>query len=59
MAFEAVAPLMAAKEPKLAAAIEADFDAVYAALRPYETKAWPGFVLYTELTKPTPANSPV
>ena len=51
VAFEAVAPLMAAREPKLVAEIEADFDAVYAALRPYETKAWPGFVLYTELNK--------
>ena len=31
--------------------IEADFEAVYSALKPYETKAWPGFVLYGELNK--------
>ncbi|MBN9623924.1 MAG: hypothetical protein J0H06_13415, partial [Actinobacteria bacterium] len=38
-------------DPKLAKEIEADFEAVYAALKPYETSKWPGFVLYTELNK--------
>jgi iron uptake system component EfeO len=51
VAFEAVAPLMEEKDPKLVKEIEADFEAVYTALKPYETKAWPGFVLYPELTK--------
>jgi iron uptake system component EfeO len=51
VAFEAVAPLMEAKEPKLVKEIEADFEAVYSALKPYETKEWPGFVLYGELNK--------
>jgi iron uptake system component EfeO len=51
VAFEAVAPLMEKKEPKLVKEIEADFATVYAALTPYETEAWPGFVLYTELNK--------
>jgi iron uptake system component EfeO len=50
-AFEAVAPLMEKKDPKLVKEIEADFETVYAALKPYETSKWPGFVLYTELTK--------
>jgi iron uptake system EfeUOB component EfeO/EfeM len=31
--------------------VEEDFASVYAALKPYETSKWPGFVLYTELTK--------
>jgi iron uptake system component EfeO len=39
------------KDQKLAKEIDADFEAVYAALKPYETKKWPGFVLYTELNK--------
>lgn len=51
MAFEAVSPLMEKQDPKLVKEIEADFEAVYTALKPYETEAWPGFVLYTELTK--------
>ena len=51
VAFEAVAPLMEAKEPKLVQEIEADFGDVYTALKPYETKKWPGFVLYSELNK--------
>jgi iron uptake system component EfeO len=51
VAFEAVAPLMEKKNPKLVKEIEADFEAVYAALKPYETSKWPGFVLYTELNK--------
>jgi iron uptake system component EfeO len=51
VAFESVAPLMEKQDPKLVKEIEADFEAVYAALKPYETEAWPGFVLYGELTK--------
>ncbi|HEY1855210.1 MAG TPA: iron uptake system protein EfeO [Solirubrobacterales bacterium] len=51
VAFEAVAPLMEKKQPQLVKEIEADFAAVYAALKPYETSAWPGFVLYTALNK--------
>jgi iron uptake system component EfeO len=50
-AFEAVAPLMDGKDPALVKEVEGDFEAVYAALKPYETSKWPGFVLYTELTK--------
>lgn len=48
-AFEAVEPLLSARDPKLAKEIEADFKAVYAALEPYETSD--GFVSYEELTK--------
>jgi iron uptake system component EfeO len=51
VAFEAVAPLMEKQNPALVKEIEADFEAVYTALRPYETEAWPGFVLYGDLTK--------
>jgi iron uptake system component EfeO len=51
VAFEAVAPLMEKKQPRLVKEIEKDFEAVYAALKPYETGKWPGFVLYTELSK--------
>ncbi|MBS1860141.1 MAG: iron uptake system protein EfeO [Actinobacteria bacterium] len=51
VAFEAVAPLMEKQDLQLVKEIEADFEAVYAALQPYETKASPGFVLYPELTK--------
>ena len=51
VAFEAVAPLMEKTDPKLVEEIEADFEAVYASLEPYETKEWPGFVLYEELDK--------
>jgi len=50
-AFLAVAPLMGEKDPSLMKEVEKDFAAVYAALEPYETSKWPGFVLYTELTK--------
>ena len=50
-AFLAVAPLMDGKDPSLVKEVEKDFAAVYAALKPYETSKWPGFVLYTELTK--------
>lgn len=48
VAFESVEPLLSAKEPKLAKEIEADFDKVYAALKPY--RRGDGFVSYTELT---------
>src|SRR6202012_3022778 len=50
-AFKMVAPLMEKQDPKLVKEIETNFAAVYAALKPYETEKWPGFVLYTELTK--------
>jgi iron uptake system component EfeO len=50
-AFLAVAPLMEEKDSSLVKEVEKDFAAVYAALKPYETSKWPGFVLYTELTK--------
>ncbi|HEY2055111.1 MAG TPA: iron uptake system protein EfeO [Solirubrobacterales bacterium] len=50
-AFEMVAPLMEKQDPQLVKEIEKDFAAVYAALKPYETSKWPGFVLYGELTK--------
>jgi iron uptake system component EfeO len=49
-AFEDVAPLMDKRDPKLVKEIEQDFEAVYTALKPYETSAEPGFVLYGELT---------
>jgi iron uptake system component EfeO len=51
VAFESVEPLLSKSDPELAKEIEADFDKVYAALKPYETAGDPGFVLYTELTK--------
>jgi iron uptake system component EfeO len=50
-AFVTIKPLMAKNDPKLVKEIEKDFAAVYAALEPYETEKWPGFVLYEELTK--------
>jgi iron uptake system component EfeO len=50
-AFETVKPLMEKQDPKLVKEIEKDFAAVYAALKPYETSKWPGFVLYEELSK--------
>jgi iron uptake system component EfeO len=50
-AFQTVAPLMEKQDPKLVKEIEADFAAVYAALEPYETSKWPGFVLYGELSR--------
>jgi iron uptake system component EfeO len=49
VAFESVEPLLSAKDPELAKEIEADFDIVYATLKPYERGE--GFVSYTELTK--------
>jgi iron uptake system component EfeO len=49
VAFEAVAPLVPQAKQSLVKEIEGDFEAVYTALKPYETTAWPGFVLYTEL----------
>jgi iron uptake system component EfeO len=48
-AFEAVEPLLSGKDPKLAKEIEAKFDDVYAALKPY--RRGDGFVSYTELTQ--------
>jgi len=48
-AFEAVKPLLSEKDPKLAKEIEAHFEDVYAALKPY--RRGDGFVSYTELTK--------
>jgi iron uptake system component EfeO len=49
VAFESVEPLLSKSDPALAKEIEADFETVYATLKPYETKD--GFVSYTELTK--------
>ena len=49
VAFEAVEPLLSKSDPKLAKEIEADFEAVYAALEPYERGD--GFVSYEDLTK--------
>jgi iron uptake system component EfeO len=48
-AFEAVEPLLADKDPKLAQQIVAQFDEVYASLKPY--RRGDGFVSYTELSK--------
>lgn len=48
-AFEAVKPLVEAKDAELAEQIEADFEDVYASLEPYRQGG--GFVLYTELSK--------
>ncbi len=48
-AFDAVEPLLSEKDPELAKEIEASFEDVYAALKPYRRGS--GFVLYTELTK--------
>ena len=48
-AFEVVEPLLSAADPRLAKEIEADFDAVYAELKPY--RRGDGFVPYTDLTK--------
>ncbi len=51
VAFEDVGPLVEKQDPKLTKEIEADFEGVYASLKPYERKAYPGFVYYGELTK--------
>jgi len=51
VAFEAIKPLIEKSQPKLVKEVAADYEAVYAALKPYETKAYPGFVYYGELTK--------
>ena len=51
VAFESVKPLVEKTQPKLVKEVAEDYEAVYAALKPYETKKWPGFVLYTELNK--------
>jgi iron uptake system component EfeO len=51
VAFESVEPLLSESDPKLAKEIEADFEAVYKSLEPYERNDGVGFVLYTDLTK--------
>ncbi len=48
-AFDAVEPLVAKRDPELVKRIEADFDAVYAALKPY--RRGNGFVPYAELSE--------
>jgi iron uptake system component EfeO len=48
-AFEAVEPLLSAKDPKLAKEIEASFEDVYASLKPY--RRGDGFVSYAELSE--------
>ncbi|HEX3172882.1 MAG TPA: iron uptake system protein EfeO [Solirubrobacterales bacterium] len=48
-AFDAVEPLLSAKDPQLAEDIAAHFADLYAALEPYRRGS--GFVPYTELTK--------
>jgi iron uptake system component EfeO len=48
-AFEAVEPLLSAKDPKLAKEIEAQLTKAYASLKPY--RRGEGFVSYTELTQ--------
>ena len=47
-AFEAIEPLISTKDPKPAKEIEAQFDKVYASLKPY--RRGDGLVPYTELT---------
>jgi iron uptake system component EfeO len=49
VAFESVEPILIANDPKLAKQIEADFEAVYTALKPY--RRGDGFVLYGALTQ--------
>jgi iron uptake system component EfeO len=51
VAFEATAPLIEKEEPALIKGVAADYEAVFAALKPYERKAYPGFVYYGELTE--------
>jgi iron uptake system component EfeO len=51
VAFESVKPLIEKSQPKLVEEVAADYEAVFAALKPYERKAYPGFVYYGELTK--------
>jgi iron uptake system component EfeO len=51
VAFEAVKPLIEKSQPALVKGVASDYEAVYAALKPYERKAYPGFVYYGELTK--------
>jgi iron uptake system component EfeO len=48
-AFEAVEPLLSAEDPKLAREIEAQFEKVYASLKPY--RRGEGFVSYAELSQ--------
>jgi iron uptake system component EfeO len=49
VAFESVEPLLSTTDPELAKEIEADFDKVYASLKPY--RRGDGFVSYTGLTR--------
>ncbi len=49
VAFESVEPILSASDPQLAKQIEADFEAVYTALKPY--RRGDGFVLYGALTQ--------
>jgi iron uptake system component EfeO len=51
VAFEATAPLIEKSQPKLVKEVAADYEAVYATLKPYETNAYPGFKYYGELNK--------
>jgi iron uptake system component EfeO len=51
VAFEATAPLIEKENAALIEEVEADYEAVFAALKPYERKAFPGFDYYGELTK--------
>jgi iron uptake system component EfeO len=51
VAFEATAPLVEKENAALIKEVEADYEAVFAALKPYEWTAYPGFVYYGELTK--------
>jgi iron uptake system component EfeO len=51
VAFEATAPLIEKEKPALVKEVAADYETVFAALKPYERKAYPGFVYYGELTK--------
>ncbi len=49
VAFQSVEPIVATSDPKLAKQVETDFEAVYAALKPY--RRGDGFVLYGALTQ--------
>ncbi|HEX3362158.1 MAG TPA: iron uptake system protein EfeO [Solirubrobacterales bacterium] len=51
VAFEATVPLIEKENAALIKEVEADYEAVFAALKPYERKTYPGFVYYGELTK--------
>jgi iron uptake system component EfeO len=51
VAFETTAPLIEKEQPTLIKGVAADYATVFAALKPYERTAYPGFVYYGELTK--------